>query len=107
MSQFTLLASTKKGNKPDFHGALAPDEARKLYEHFYKKVQEGYVADRVKNGVFQAMMQVALVNDGPVRVSFPLSESGSVADICEGYNRSIGAAKGEGGQESQVRACHA
>ncbi|EGS20111.1 putative D-tyrosyl-tRNA(tyr) protein [Thermochaetoides thermophila DSM 1495] len=61
VSQFTLLASTKKGNKPDFHGALAPDEARKLYEHFYKKVQEGYVADRVKNGVFQAMMQVALV----------------------------------------------
>lgn len=66
VSQFTLLASTKKGSKPDFHGALGSDEAKTLYDLFYKKVQEGYTADRVKNGVFQAMMQVALVNDGPV-----------------------------------------
>ncbi|KAK3343008.1 D-Tyr tRNAtyr deacylase-like domain-containing protein [Neurospora tetraspora] len=66
VSQFTLLASTKKGSKPDFHGALGPDEAKTLYDLFYKKVQEGYAAEKVKNGVFQAMMQVALVNDGPV-----------------------------------------
>ncbi|KAK3492320.1 D-Tyr tRNAtyr deacylase-like domain-containing protein [Neurospora hispaniola] len=66
VSQFTLLASTKKGSKPDFHGALGPDEAKTLYDLFYKKVQEGYKAEKVKNGVFQAMMQVALVNDGPV-----------------------------------------
>jgi D-tyrosyl-tRNA(Tyr) deacylase len=69
VSQFTLLASTKKGTKPDFHGAMAGDDARRLYEYFYKKVQEGYAVDRVKNGVFQAMMQVALVNDGPVRLT--------------------------------------
>jgi D-tyrosyl-tRNA(Tyr) deacylase len=62
-----LLASTKKGNKPDFHGALNGDEARRLYECFYRKVQEGYAPEKVQNGVFQAMMQVALVNDGPVR----------------------------------------
>lgn len=67
MSQFTLLASTKKGNKPDFHGALGGDEAKRLYQYFYQKVQEGYTVDRVKDGVFQAMMEVALVNDGPVR----------------------------------------
>ncbi|KAK3937397.1 D-Tyr tRNAtyr deacylase-like domain-containing protein, partial [Diplogelasinospora grovesii] len=66
VSQFTLLASTKKGSKPDFHGALGGDEARILYESFYRKVQEGYAAEKVKDGVFQAMMQVALVNDGPV-----------------------------------------
>jgi len=67
VSQFTLLASTKKGNKPDFHGALGGDAAKDLYQLFYRKVQEGYTPDRVKDGVFQAMMEVALVNDGPVR----------------------------------------
>lgn len=66
VSQFTLLASTKKGNKPDFHGAMGGDEARSLYQYFYRRVQEGYAVDKVKDGVFQAMMQVALVNDGPV-----------------------------------------
>ncbi|KAK0742831.1 D-Tyr tRNAtyr deacylase-like domain-containing protein [Schizothecium vesticola] len=68
VSQFTLLASTKKGNKPDFHGALGGEEAKSLYHTFYRKVQEGYHPDRVKDGVFQAMMQVALVNDGPVTI---------------------------------------
>lgn len=66
VSQFTLLASTKKGSKPDFHGALGGDEAKRLYQYFYSKVQQGYQADRVRDGVFQAMMEVALVNDGPV-----------------------------------------
>ncbi|KAF3058012.1 D-tyrosyl-tRNA(Tyr) deacylase [Daldinia childiae] len=66
VSQFTLLASTKKGNKPDFHGAMGGEEAKRLYDYFFEKVQQGYAADKVKNGVFQAMMEVALVNDGPV-----------------------------------------
>lgn len=66
VSQFTLLASTKKGNKPDFHGALGGDEAKRLYQYFFDKVTEGYGTEKVKNGVFQAMMEVALVNDGPV-----------------------------------------
>ena len=70
VSQFTLLASTKKGSKPDFHGALGGEEARRLYEYFFKKVREGYVGERVKDGVFQAMMEVALVNDGPVSPPF-------------------------------------
>lgn len=67
VSQFTLLASTKKGSKPDFHGALGGDEAKRLYHYFLERVQQGYTADRVKDGVFQAMMEVSLVNDGPVR----------------------------------------
>jgi len=66
VSQFTLLASTKKGSKPDFHGALGGDEAKRLYDYFFSKVREGYLGERVKDGVFQAMMEVALVNDGPV-----------------------------------------
>ncbi|KAH8197798.1 hypothetical protein TruAng_008045 [Truncatella angustata] len=66
VSQFTLLASTKKGSKPDFHGAAGGDEAKRLYQYFFDKVQKGYQSNKVKDGVFQAMMEVALVNDGPV-----------------------------------------
>ncbi|KAI0973869.1 D-Tyr tRNAtyr deacylase-like domain-containing protein [Xylaria arbuscula] len=66
VSQFTLLASTKKGNKPDFHGAAGGEEAKRLYQYFFEKVRQGYAPEKVQNGVFQAMMEVALVNDGPV-----------------------------------------
>ncbi|KAF4582223.1 D-tyrosyl-tRNA(Tyr) deacylase [Ophiocordyceps camponoti-floridani] len=66
VSQFTLLARTKKGTKPDFHGAMNPEEASRLYHYFVRRVGDEYAADRVKDGRFQAMMQVALVNDGPV-----------------------------------------
>ncbi|CAG9947404.1 unnamed protein product [Clonostachys rosea f. rosea IK726] len=66
VSQFTLLAKTKKGTKPDFHGAMSPDEAIPLYHSLVQKIGAGYNPERVKDGKFQAMMQVALVNDGPV-----------------------------------------
>ncbi|KAL2105061.1 hypothetical protein VUR80DRAFT_9071 [Thermomyces stellatus] len=66
VSQFTLLAKTSKGNKPDFHRAAGGDEARRLYNYFLQRVRAGYDAERVKDGKFQAMMEVALVNDGPV-----------------------------------------
>jgi D-aminoacyl-tRNA deacylase len=68
VSQFTLMANTKKGSKPDFHGAAGPEMARELYDYFVTRVRELHGADRVQDGVFQAMMQVALVNDGPVRL---------------------------------------
>jgi D-tyrosyl-tRNA(Tyr) deacylase len=71
VSQFTLLASTKKGTKPDFHGAMNSEMARDLYQRFVSKVKEGYQAEKVKDGVFQAMMQVELINDGPVRWFYP------------------------------------
>lgn len=66
VSQFTLFASTKKGSKPDFHGAAKPEIAKELYDHFLSSIRAQYPPERVKDGVFQAMMQVALVNDGPV-----------------------------------------
>lgn len=106
MSQFTLLASTKKGSKPDFHGAMGGDEAKRLYDYFYRRVQEGYAADKVKNGVFQAMMQVALVNDGPVR-PHPYSVdlvSPWDADIAKGHPRTFnGPEAGEGSKEEGSR----
>ena len=70
VSQFTLLASTKKGSKPDFHGAANGEKAKELYDAFYSRIQELYEPTRVKNGVFKAMMQVGLVNDGPVGVDY-------------------------------------
>ncbi|CCD55101.1 hypothetical protein BofuT4_P159220.1 [Botrytis cinerea T4] len=76
VSQFTLLASTKKGSKPDFHGALGGDLARELYQLFVTKVQQGYASERVKDGVFQAMMEVALVNDGPVTLEMSTRSNG-------------------------------
>ncbi|EFX04007.1 d-tyrosyl-tRNA deacylase [Grosmannia clavigera kw1407] len=67
VSQFTLFASTKK-SKPSFSGAMGGDEAKRLYDYFVQKVRDSYQADRVQDGVFRAMMQVALVNDGPVTI---------------------------------------
>jgi D-tyrosyl-tRNA(Tyr) deacylase len=66
VSQFTLLADTRKGNRPSFIGAAPPEEADRLYEVFCEAVAaEGLP---VEKGVFGAMMDVALVNDGPVTI---------------------------------------
>jgi D-aminoacyl-tRNA deacylase len=75
------LASTKKGNKPDFHKSAPPDRAKELYSAFFSKVQELYDKEKVKDGIFQAMMDVALVNDGPVGVSYT-SVDGEVGQFC-------------------------
>ncbi|OCT47752.1 D-tyrosyl-tRNA(Tyr) deacylase [Cladophialophora carrionii] len=73
VSQFTLMANTRKGNKPDFHGAAKPEFAKELYDYFVNRVRELHGVDRVSDGVFQAMMQVALVNDGPVTIEIDTS----------------------------------
>lgn len=65
VSQFTLYA-TLKGNKPDFHEAMGPDLSKAFYENFVKQVKKEYREEKVQEGVFGAMMQVELVNDGPV-----------------------------------------
>ncbi|KAF3041302.1 D-tyrosyl-tRNA(Tyr) deacylase [Didymella heteroderae] len=68
VSQFTLFATTRKGNKPDFHASASGEKAKTLYDHFYKQIQVLHGEDKVKNGQFAAMMDVALVNDGPVTI---------------------------------------
>lgn len=68
VSQFTLLASTKKGNKPDFHQSASGVKAKELYRSFFKKLQDLYEPEKVKDGIFAAMMDVTLVNDGPVTI---------------------------------------
>ncbi len=67
VSQFTLLASTVKGNRPSFLRAARPEEAVPLYTAFCERL-EGLVGKAVGRGVFGADMQVGLVNDGPVTV---------------------------------------
>lgn len=67
VSQFTLFASTKKGNRPSFIQSAKPEIAIPLYESFIKKMAE-LVATPIKTGQFGADMQIELVNDGPVTI---------------------------------------
>lgn len=66
VSQFTLYANCKRGNRPSFTDAGAPDEANRLYEYFASLVARDL--GHVETGSFGAMMQVELVNDGPFTI---------------------------------------
>lgn len=67
ISQFTLFASTKKGNRPSYIKSASPDFAKEMYEAFLKQLKESYVG-KVAAGIFAADMKVSYVNDGPVTI---------------------------------------
>ena len=66
VSQFTLLGDCRKGRRPSFISAESPDRARILYDYFIDKVKEKVT--RVAQGEFQAMMQIEVLNNGPVTI---------------------------------------
>jgi D-aminoacyl-tRNA deacylase len=67
VSQFTLLADTRKGKRPSFVRAAPPDEAARLFDYFCQRLRTAGVS-MVETGRFGAMMDVHLVNDGPVTI---------------------------------------
>ena len=66
VSQFTLLADSRKGRRPSYINAAPPEEARAMYEAFCDRLATS--GRKVERGVFQAMMNVGLVNEGPVTI---------------------------------------
>ena len=68
ISQFTLYGDAQRGNRPSFIEAAKPDIAIPLYEKFIQKMKVNLGDEKVKEGIFGAMMEVKIINDGPVTI---------------------------------------
>jgi len=68
ISQFTLYGDARKGNRPSFIEAARPEQAEELYDKFINRVKENLGDEKVKTGIFGAMMEVKIINDGPVTI---------------------------------------
>lgn len=82
ISQFTLYHRLK-GNKPDFHLAMGGDKAQNLYEKLLKQLGDSYDPNKIRDGKFGAMMEVTIVNSGPVTIEI---ESPSGVDGTQSKN---------------------
>lgn len=69
ISQFTLCADVKKGNRPSFTNSAEPTEANRLYEYFCEQLKQNGVR-KVEKGIFGAHMEVSLLNNGPVTILY-------------------------------------
>ena len=77
VSQFTLYADTKKGHRPSYIEAAQPELAMALYDSFCGYLFETVGKDKVKTGKFRAMMDVEIINDGPVTIAIESKRKGS------------------------------